>query len=87
MVIVECPGRMKANLQQEAAMGAKSKTATVRKHVGAPPRRRARNAGPAAEAWEQLAQVPEERDDEIDCERIVQGDGGRRLPSDFDDYN
>jgi hypothetical protein len=37
--------------------------------------------------WEQPAEIPDERDDGIDCQRIVQGDGGRRLPADFDDYN
>jgi hypothetical protein len=31
--------------------------------------------------------VPDERDDEIDCQRIVQGDGGRSLPLYYDDYN
>jgi hypothetical protein len=49
--------------------------------------RRTRGAGPAPEAWEQTAQVPDERDDEIDCQRIVQGDDGRRLPLYYDDYN
>jgi hypothetical protein len=43
----------------------------------------------APAAWEQAAQVPDddERDDEIDCQRIVQGDGGRSLPLYYDDYN
>jgi hypothetical protein len=52
---------------------------------------RRRDAGawrtPAPEAWEQTAQVPDEREDEIDCQRIVQGDDSRRLPVYYDDYN
>ena len=81
--------RMKFNPQQEDAMGAKSKSATVRgatrKHAAKAPARRGRGAAP--EAWEQTAQVPDERDDEIDCQRIVQDEGGRGLPRYYDDYN
>ncbi|MFH1043735.1 MAG: hypothetical protein V1796_01445 [Pseudomonadota bacterium] len=72
-------------------MGAKSKSGKVRnaarKHAATPRGRRGRTAATAAEAWEQSAQVPDERDDEIDCQRIVQGDGGRRLPPYYDEYN
>ena len=46
-----------------------------------------RAPGTALEAWEQTAQVPDEREDEIDCQRIVQGDDGRRLPLYYDDFN
>ena len=83
--------RMKLNPQQEDAMGAKSKSGKVhgaaRRHAAKPPVRRGRTAATAAEAWEQTAQVPEERDDELDCQRIVQGDEGRSLPLYYDDYN
>jgi len=72
-------------------MSSKSKSTTVRSAVRArtakPPGRRARTAATAAEAWEQIAQTPDDRDDEIDCQRIVQGDGSRSLPLYYDDYN
>ena len=72
-------------------MGAKSKSGKVRgaarKHAAKAPVRRGRRAATAAEAWEQTAQVPDERNDELDCQRIVQGDGGRSLPLYYDDYN
>jgi len=72
-------------------MSSKSKSAKVssaaRKRAAKPPARRARRAAPAPEGWEQTAQVPDERDDEIDCQRIVQGDGSRSLPLYYDDYN
>ena len=72
-------------------MGARSKTGKVRsaarKRAAVSPSKRGRRAVTALEAWEQSAQVPDERDDEIDCERIVQGDGGRSLPQYYDDYN
>jgi hypothetical protein len=72
-------------------MGAKSKSGKVRaaahtlaaKATG----RRGRGTAQGSDAWEQTAQVPDERDDEIDCQRIVQGDGGRSLPLYYDDYN
>jgi hypothetical protein len=41
----------------------------------------------APEGWEQTAQVPDERDDEIVYQRIIQGDDGRSLPLYYDDYN
>jgi hypothetical protein len=70
-------------------MGAKSKSGKFRsaadKRAAKPPVRRGRGTG--ADAWEQTAQVPDDRDDEIDCQRIVQGDGGRSLPLYYDDYN
>ncbi len=72
-------------------MGAKSKSGKVRrvahKNAAKTPGRRGRRAAMAPEGWEQTAQVPDERDDEIDCQRIVQGDGGRSLPLYCDDYN
>ncbi len=72
-------------------MGAKSKCGKVRggarKHAAKAPVRRGRRAVTPAEAWEQTAQVPDERDDELDCRRIVQGDEGRSLPLYYDDYN
>jgi hypothetical protein len=73
-------------------MGAKSKSGKVRsaarKRAAKPPGRRGRGAAMAPEGWEQTAQVPDERDDEIDCQRIVQGDGGRSPPLYYyDDYN
>jgi hypothetical protein len=82
---------MKSNPYQEDAMSSKSKSATVRsaarKRAAKPAGRRARRAATAPEVWEQTAQAPDERDDEIDCQRIVQGDGGRSLPLYSDDYN
>ena len=72
-------------------MGAKAKSGIVRgaarKHAAKAARTRGRKAATAPEAWEQTAQVPDERDDEIDCQRIVQGDGSRSLPLYYDDYN
>lgn len=72
-------------------MGAQSKSAKARsparKHAVKPPSRRGRRAMTAPEAWEQTAQVPDDRDGEIDCQRIVQDDGGRTLPLYYDDYN
>jgi len=72
-------------------MSSKSKSATVRsaerKRAAKPPGRRARRAAAAPEAWEQFAQAPDGRDDEIDCQRIVQRDGSRSLPLYYDDYN
>lgn len=72
-------------------MSSKSKSGKVRsaarKRAAKPPGRRGRRAATAPEGWEQTAQVPDERDDEIDCQRIVQGDGGRSLPLYYDDYN
>lgn len=71
-------------------MGARSKYGKVR---GAASKRATRPAGGrehgtflGSEAWEQTAQVPDECDDEIDCQRIVQGEG-RSLPLYYDDYN
>lgn len=72
-------------------MGAKSNSVKVRgaarKHAAKALARRGRRAVTPAEAWEQTAQVPDERDDEFDCQRIVQGDEGRSLPLYYDDYN
>ena len=72
-------------------MGAKSKSGKVggaaRKRAAKPSAGRGHRVATAPEAWEQTAQVPDERDDEIDCQRIVQGDGGRSLPLYYDDYN
>jgi hypothetical protein len=78
---------MKSDPQQEDAMSSKSKSATVRSaartRAGKPPGRPAW----APELWEQTAQTPEERDDTIDCQRIVRGEGSRSLPLYYDDYN
>ena len=70
-------------------MDAKSKSGKVRsaahKRAARPPA--GRGAARAPEAWEQTAQFPDERHDEIDCQRIVQGDGGRSPPLYYDEYN
>ncbi len=74
-------------------MGAKSKSSKVRgaarKRAAKLPRSRERRTARSSDAWEQTAQVPDGRDDEIDCERIVQGDRdhGRSPASYCDDYN
>jgi hypothetical protein len=82
---------MKSDPYQEDAMSSKSKSEKVRRAARAraakPPGRRARRAAVAPEVWEQTAQAPDERADEIDCQRIVQGDGSRNLPLYYDDYN
>ena len=71
-------------------MSYKSKSIKVgsaaRKRAAAPPGRRAQRTATTLDAWEQVAQAPEERDDEIDCQRVVDGDG-RRLPLYYDEYN
>ena len=71
-------------------MGAKSKSGKVRgaahKPAAKPPGRQGRGTACGSDAWEQTAQVPDERHDEVDCQRIVQGDGGRSLPLYYDDY-
>jgi hypothetical protein len=72
-------------------MDAKSKSGKIRgaahKLPAKPPGRRGRGTALGSDAWEQTAQVPDERYDEIDCQRIVRGDGGRSLPLYYDDYN
>jgi len=72
-------------------MAAKSKSVkargVARRIAAKPPARQARMATPGAGAWEQTGQAPDERDDEFDCERIVQGEDGRSLPLYYDDYN
>jgi hypothetical protein len=72
-------------------MGVKSKSViargAARKRSAKASVRRAGKSMVSTEAWEQTAQVPDERDDEIDCQRIVQGEGGRSLPPNYDDYN
>jgi hypothetical protein len=82
---------LKSDPLQEDAMSSKSKSATVRSaartRAAKAPGRPARRAATAPEVWEQTAQTPDERDDEIDCQRIVQGDGSRSLPLYYDDYN
>lgn len=71
-------------------MGAKSKSGKRRgapqKLAAKPPARRGRGTAQGSDPWEQTAQVPDEVYDEIDCQRIVQGDG-RSLPLYYDDYN
>ena len=72
-------------------MGVKSKSGKVhgpaRKRSAKAPGRRGRGGVSKPEAWEQTAQIPDERDGEIDCQRIVQGDGSRGLLQYYDDYN
>jgi hypothetical protein len=72
-------------------MGAKSKSGKIRsaarKRAVKPPGSRGRATAERSDAWEQTAQVPNERDDEIDCQRIVRGEGSRSLPLYYDDYN
>ena len=72
-------------------MSSKSKSGKVRsaarKRTAEAPGRRGRGAAMAPEGWEQTAQVPDERDDEIVYQRIIQGDDGRSLPLYYDDYN
>jgi hypothetical protein len=79
------------NPTQEAAMGAKSKSprvrAAARKRAAPPAGKRTRRATAVRDFWEQTAETPEQRVDEIDCERIVHGDGGRRRPAYSDDYH
>jgi len=82
---------MKFEPWQEDAMGARLKSGKIRgaarKGAATPPGRRGRRAVTVPEAREQIAQLPDERDDEIDCLRIVQGNGGRTLPVYCDDYD
>ena len=72
-------------------MGARSKGAKVgsaaRERATKPTRARTRTAATTLDFCEQTAQVPDERDDEIDCQGIVQGDGNRSVPPYYDDYN
>jgi len=70
-------------------MGANLKPGKVRsavhKSVGKAAVSRERKETTAPDVW--LAQVQDERSDDFDCERIVEGYGGRSLPPYFDDYN
>ena len=72
-------------------MGAKSKSGKIRGAARKPAARPSSGRGPgtarAPDTWEQTAEMPDERYDEIDCQRIVQGDDGRSLPLYYDDYN
>jgi hypothetical protein len=81
---------MTCNPQPEDAMGAKSKSGKIRGAArlaaARSPARRERVTPQRGDAWEQTAQTPDERYDEIDCQRIVQGEG-RSLPLYYDDYN
>ena len=71
-------------------MSCKSKSTKVggvaRKRAAEAPGGRARAWDRTPEVWEQMARAPEERDDEIDCQRVVEGDG-RRLPLYYDEFN
>ena len=82
---------MNSNPYQEGAMGAKSKSRKVRgaahKRAAKPQARPRRGTAPSPDAWEQTAQDPDARDDEFDCQRIVQGGDSRTLPLYYDDYN
>lgn len=70
-------------------MDAKTKPGKVRsaarKSVSKASRSRERRAGTTHDVW--LPPLSEDRDDEVDCQRIVEGYGGRTLPPYFDDYN
>lgn len=70
-------------------MGAKSKPgksrSAARKSATKASDSRGRKAATAPDVW--VPQAPDERHDEIDCERIVEGYGGRSLPPYSDDYN
>ena len=72
-------------------MSSRSKSGKVRSAARAcaakPPGRQGRAARIAPVAWEQIALGSEEREEAIDCLRIVQGDSGRSLPLYYDDYN
>jgi hypothetical protein len=71
-------------------MGVKSKSVTVRgaarKHAAKAAGGRGRRRPGASEAWEQTAQLSEERNDGIDCQRIVER-GSRTPYRYYDDYN
>jgi len=77
--------------EQEDEMSSKSKSATVRgaarTHAAKPPGRPARRTATAPEVWEQAAQATGERDDAIDCQRIVQGNDSRSPALYYDDFN
>ena len=72
-------------------MGAKSKSGNIRgvarKGAAKAQRRRGRVVLRDRDSWEQAVRTPEEIDDEIDCQRIVQGESGRSLPVYYDEYN
>jgi len=80
---------MNFSLRMGDAMAANLKSRKIRgaaRDLAARPRNRRRRGTPqGCDAWE--PQVPEQRDDEIDCRRIVQGDGGRSPPLYYDEYN
>jgi hypothetical protein len=82
---------MNFNPQQEDAMQAKSKSGkaggAARGPAAKPEARRGRGMIQRYDAWEQIAQIPDDRDDEIDYRRIVQGESGRTLPVDDGDCN
>jgi hypothetical protein len=58
---------------------------SVRQYTAKPPGTRGREASMASDIWQQTVQVLDECDDELDCQRIVQGDGGRSLPLYYDE--
>lgn len=72
-------------------MSSISKSATIGSAARAPaakrPGWRARRAATATVVCEETAQAPDERDNEIDCRRIVERDGSRSLPQHNDDCN
>lgn len=71
-------------------MGVRPKPATVRRSAQArsakPPAGRGRKAAIAPAAWEQAAEFTGEREQEIDCERIVERDA-RNLRRYYDEFN
>ena len=73
-------------------MGSKSKSAKLSnaartRAVKSPGRRERGAVTDPAERWGQIVEILDECDDEIDCQRIVQGNGGRSLPLYYDEYN
>jgi hypothetical protein len=82
---------MKFKFWQEDPMGAKSKSAAVRrapcKRAAKPPAVRRRRRVTARGALQQTAPVTDQRGGGIDGQRLVQGEGGRTLPLRYDEYN
>jgi len=70
-------------------MSSESKSGQVRgtahRCAAKPPGTRGRGAATVSDIWHQTVQVLDECDDAIDCQRIVEGDGGRSLPLYHDD--
>jgi len=69
-------------------MGARAKSGKFRgaaqQPASKPPVRKGRNTAQGFDSWE--PQLPDEGYDELECQRIVLGEG-RSLPLYYDDYN